>query len=64
MNDDISALYNCSSQSQNLMNDAASTLLEKRAISSAIASRPWRTSNSLPSSYTARYIGSTFLIVT
>ena len=64
MNDDISALYRSSSQLQNLMNESASTLLENLAISSAIASRPWRTMSSLPSSYTARYIGSTFLMVT
>ena len=64
MNEPISALYNFSSHVQNFKNDAASILFENRLISSAISWRPCTTFSSLPSAYTALYMGSTFLMVT
>ena len=64
MNDDISAAYNFSNHAQKRIKLSPSRASAKRVISAAISSRPWRTISSLPSAYTARYIGSTFLIVT
>ena len=64
MNEFISTRYSCSSQSQNRPNASASLVFENCRISSVIASRPWRTNNVEPSAYTARYIGSTGLILT
>ena len=55
----ISTRYSSVNQSAKRPNAAAASGPANVRISSAIASRPWRTWSTDPSAYTARYIGST-----